>query len=255
MELSHKLRTSILILLLLGTGFVLQGLAAEDYGRVDRVVAVVNQDIVTFSDLQWLVEFRGFRVPATSEEQLTLFREVLDQLINQRLITGEASRTPFIRVTDQELKGFVATYKTRFPTEEAYREALEKMRMEETDLLRILKAQIAVNKFVQLRFEPFVIVLPDEIQEYYAGEFVSDLAETNQAAPPLEMVEETIRQILTVRKTNLQLERWIQNARNNARIQILLMREPVDSPNIPSEFLTGSSFGNWHFNEPASSNR
>jgi len=251
MELSHKLRTPVLILVFLSIVFALKGLAAEDFGRVDRVVAVVNQDIVTFSDLQWLVDFRGFQVPKNSEEQLALFREVLDQLINQRLITSETSRTPFIRVTDEELKNFLGSYKTRFPTAEAYREALEKMRMEEADLLRILQAQIAVNKFVQLRFEPFVIVLPNEIQEYYDGEFVSDLAEANQIAPPLEMVEETVRQILTVRKTNMQLERWIQNARNSARIHILLSREPIDSPNIPSEFLPGFSFGNWHFEEAA----
>jgi len=241
--------------LFLGIVFTLKGLASEDFGRVDRVVAVVNQDVVTLSDLQWLVDFRGFQVPENSEEQLALFREVLAQLINQRLITSETSRTPFIRVTEKELESFFATYKTRFQTEDEYGEALEKMRMAETDLLRILEAQIAVNKFVQLRFEPFVIVLPNEIQEYYDGEYASDLAEENQVAPPLEVVEETIRQILTVRKTNAQLERWIQTARSSARIHILLSREPSDSPNIPSEFLHGFSFENWRFEEPAASNQ
>lgn len=254
MELSHKLRTPILILLL-GSGLVLQGMAAQVEGAFDRLVAVVNREVVTFSDLQWLVKFRGFRVPESPEEQLALFQQALDQLINQRLITGETSRTPFISVADEELENFLGTYKTRFSSEAEYRETLEQMSMEETDLLRILEAQIAVNKFVQLRFEPFVIVLPDEIEEFYETEYVPELKEANQIVPPLEVIEETIRQILIVRKTNQQLERWIQNARNNASIQTLLERNPVDSPNIPEEFLSGFSFGYWRFEEGATAGR
>ena len=248
MELSHKLRTPILILLL-GSSLVLQGLAAQVEGAFDRVVALVNREVITFSDLQWLVKFRGFQVPESPKEQLDLFQLVLDQLINQRLITGETSRTPFISVTDDELESFLGAYKTRFSSEAEYRETLDQMLMEEADLLGILEAQIAVNKFVQLRFEPFVIVLPDEIEEFYEAEYVPELKEANQIVPPLEVVEETIRQILIVRKTNQQLERWIQNARNNSRIQTLFERNPVDSPNIPEEFLNGFSFGYWRFQE------
>lgn len=249
MELSYKLRTPILILLVC-IGLVLHGTAAQSDGAFDRVVAVVNREVITFSDLQWLVKFRGFQLPESPEERLSLLREVLSQLINQRLITGEASRTPFISVTKEELANFLGAYKNRFEGEGDYQDALEQMSMEEADLLRILEAQIAVNKFVQLRFEPFVIVLPDDIEEFYQLEYVPELKEANQIVPSLEVVEETIRQILTVRKTNQQLERWIQNARNNASIQTLLERAPLDSPNLPSDALGRFSYGNWRFEEP-----
>jgi hypothetical protein len=198
------------------------------------------------------VKFRGFQVPESPEEQLALFQQVLDQLINQRLITGETSRTPFISVKDEELENFLGAYKTRFSSEAEYRETLEQMSMEEPDLLRILEAQIAVNKFVQLRFEPFVIVLPDEIEQFFETEYVPELKEANQIVPPLEVVEETIRQILIVRKTNQQLERWIQSVKSNARIQTLLERNPTDSPNLPEEFLNDYSFGYWRFEEASS---
>lgn len=241
MELLSQHRSSILsglLALVLACGTV-SGARTQD--PVDRVAAVVEDSIVTYSEILWLIRYRGFPLPDDPAEVASLCQEVLSQLINQKLITRETLRTPFINVTDNELENYLTLYKQRFPGEEGYRAKLAEIGIGEEDFLSMIRRQIIVNKFIELRFEPFIIVLPAEIDAYYKDELIPELQLNNQPVPELPIVEETIRQILSVRKTTQELERWVRATRDTARVQLLLDREPSRAPNLPAEFLEESN--------------
>lgn len=202
---------------------------------VDRVAAVVDDEIITLSDIRWLLQYRRQPIPQDPTARRELYEKTLQQLVEQKLIAAEAAQTPGIRVTSEEVEARVEAYRGRFSTDQDFQTDLSKMEMGLDELRELFRRQLAVLKFVKLRFEPFIIVLPDQIKEYYDQVLVPQLAEADQTPPPLAQEEEAIRQILTVERTTREVDRWVRSARQKARVKLLLP-EPAHLPNIPPQF-------------------
>lgn len=232
MELSSQRRTSVLTGLIAVVVFC-AGLRSE---IVDRIIATVDDQVITLTDLHWLIRYRGFQPPEDPVARDAFHRDVLGQLINQRLILRESDRTPFVEVRSEEIDRFFGAYTARFDTPETFQDQLRAFGMEETDFRELMRRQIAVNKFIELRFEPFVIVLPDEIEAYYREEYVPELERLDQPVPALALVEETLRQVITVQRTMSQLEQWLVSARARVKVRESLVPKSIEAPNIPSVF-------------------
>lgn len=243
---------SLLILLCL---FIPRTAYPQHAETVDRVIAEVGDQVITLTDLRWQIGLHNYPRPKTEAEMHQLYRDVLDQLINQHLIARDISKTPFVGVSEDELNKFFEDYMQRFGSQGKLDQRLRELGMTETDLRRILQRELAVNKFIELRFEPFVIVLPDDIQEYYQREYVPQLEKKDLPVPDLSVVRETIRQILTVRRTTAQLEDWVQNARSRAQIRESLFPQPLDMPNLPPQFKNQIKTIEDPFSKNPSSNR
>jgi parvulin-like peptidyl-prolyl isomerase len=95
--------------LLFGTGifFLCYGPVSPGGAVVDRIVAVVNQEIITFSEIEkWS---RPFQKEIQAEDRLErreriqeVFRKVLDRIIEEKLIEQEAKKSG-IKVTSKEI--------------------------------------------------------------------------------------------------------------------------------------------------------
>jgi peptidyl-prolyl cis-trans isomerase SurA len=106
-------------MLLLGTGifFLCYGPVSPGGAVVDRIVAVVNQEIITFSEIEkW---GRPFQEKVQAEDRLErreriqeFFRKVLDRIIEEKLIEQEAKKTG-IKVTSKEIEGAVEDVKQK----------------------------------------------------------------------------------------------------------------------------------------------
>jgi len=115
--------------LLFGTGifFLCYGPVSPGGAVVDRIVAVVNQEIITFSEIEkW---GRPFQEEIQAEDRLErreriqeVFRKVLDRIIEEKLIEQEAKKSG-IKVTSKEIEGAVEEMKQR---NKINQEALEK---------------------------------------------------------------------------------------------------------------------------------
>ena len=123
--------------------------------------------------------------------------KVLTQLIDQKLVAQEVKQTLIIRASDREVQAQLQAYRNRFSSDREFQERLEQMEMGLDELTDLVRRQLAVPKFVKLRFEPFVVVLPDQIGRYYEEEFVPRLKQQGLPLPSLPLVEEQIREILT----------------------------------------------------------
>jgi peptidyl-prolyl cis-trans isomerase SurA len=79
---------------------------APDNSVVDRVVAVVNEDVILMSELQEavLLYLRDSKEPppATAQDRERLFQKVLDRMVDHRLQVQEARRDR-VEVTEDEL--------------------------------------------------------------------------------------------------------------------------------------------------------
>jgi len=239
----------------------LLGLSLTAFGRatgeepVDRILASVDEEVITWVDLQRLIRYRGFSVPEVPEERNAFYREVLGQLVNQALIVRETVRTPFIRITDSELEEFFKTWSRRFQSDREREEWLRSQALTQGEILAMMRRQITVNKFIELRFEPFVIVLPDDIQAFYDKEYKPELEREQLPVPEMTLVEETIRQILSVRRTTQQLENWLAATRSRVKVDDLMFRDPPNAPNLPPGLLEQVETTSTPFSKSPDSNR
>jgi peptidyl-prolyl cis-trans isomerase SurA len=105
--------------LLFGTGifFLCYGPISPGGAVVDRIVAVVNQEIITFSEIE---KWGGpFQQEIQAEDRLErreriqeVFRKILDRIIEEKLIEQEAKKSG-IKVTSKEIEGAVEEVKQK----------------------------------------------------------------------------------------------------------------------------------------------
>ncbi len=119
------------------------GLISPGEAVVDRVVAVVNQEIITLSELEKWIE--PLRAQIAAEDRLekreqvhALHREVLEKLIEEKLIDQEAKKLG-IKVSSKEIEAALDKVRRQ---NNATQEQLEKALMAEGMTLESYKKQI-----------------------------------------------------------------------------------------------------------------
>ena len=205
---------------------------------VDQVAALVEGEVVTSSEIQQLVQYKGWQMSEEPDERRDLYLTVLDQIINQKLISRDAQHTPGIQISQEDVDRQLQAYQRRFSSRDQFQGKLESMEMTESSLRNLIRRELTVWRFVQTRFEPFIIVMPPQIQEYYDQILVPELAQTGAPLPTLDLVREQIREILILEKTNQEMDRWVKNMRGKAQVSVLFFRAAPSSPNLPQELLT-----------------
>jgi len=98
-------------------------------------------------------------------------------------------------------------------------ELLQRIGMQESELLSYIRLETSILRFVDFRFRPFIRISPEEIEAYYNERLTPQLQGAGVALPPLEQVSEKIRSILREEKINDVLDQWIKEIRRNSRIE------------------------------------
>jgi hypothetical protein len=159
---------------------------------VDRVVAVVDKRPVMLSEVRVVAEVRGL-----DEENAR------EALIDERLMFQEATRLPEAAVTDEEETRAVAPLLARH------------LRAAEGDLRRLARRQLAILKYVELRFRPQVRVtdedLKSEWERLYAGK---------PDAPALPDVADALKERLAGERLDARIEQWVKDLRASADVRL-----------------------------------
>ena len=143
---------------------------------VERIVAVVNDDIITLSELNtavtpYAVGVKSRRYDAQKERKLlyTLREQVLNQLIDEKLTQQEIERAG-ISVSDMEIDGMIERIKeARYYTDEELRAGLKQQGLTMADYRARLKDQILRSKMVNLEIKSKIVITQDDINSYYEG--------------------------------------------------------------------------------------
>ena len=91
-------------MVLLSIGVVLPATAPAEL--IDRIVATVNNQVITLSDLRQAVRFNE-EMGGGSRDRKDLEAETLEGLINKRLLLHEARRLSLAEVTEQDVNAEV----------------------------------------------------------------------------------------------------------------------------------------------------
>lgn len=151
-------------------------LSGSAYANVllDRVVAVVNKDVITWSELYKTMEsdaspeVKGLDKDKKSKvlkENEALF---LESLINVRLQLQEAANMG-IRVSDAELLEAIENIKKKYNmTAPAFAESLKKEGLTYEEYKKRLHEQIIISKVVNIQIRNRLVITDENIKEFIA---------------------------------------------------------------------------------------
>jgi len=164
----HKYKLIVLFFIILLSTYAYSAEVA------DRVVAVVNEEIISLSELSNAVHPYAERIkslgypPEKEREMLFKVREdMLDQLINQKL-TDQESKKYGISVSEKELDNAIERVKeVNHYTDEDLRSMLAKEDMTIEGYRSKVKEHLIRSKLLNFAIKSKIIITKDEITSYY----------------------------------------------------------------------------------------
>lgn len=148
--------------------------AAQQTEVVDRIVAVVNSDIITLYDLNrafkpYEANIKALRYPEDKERQ-TLFQvrnDLLNQLINTQL-AEQQSKQAQITVSQKEIDSTIERMKAaRSFTDEQLREGLAAQGITMEEYRKEIESQILRTKLVNREVKSKIVITKQDIKAYY----------------------------------------------------------------------------------------
>ncbi len=159
------------IALLLGPGSSHPVLGAE---VLDRIVAVVNDDIIRLAELNKAVapleeqiRSKGLAPEKAQEEIFKLRQEMLNSLIDDKLADQEI-KTAGIVVDEQEIdKAIEQVKKANYYSDEELRSALTASGISMSDYRKEIKKQMQRNQLVNQKIKSQIIITESDVTAYY----------------------------------------------------------------------------------------
>lgn len=130
--------------------------------QVDRVVLVVNEQIITLTEFMEEARNNGINM-----EEAGMEYKFLEQIIDKTIVEQEAQQAG-ITVSDEELEYTMKEVKAKFNLNEKEMEkALKKQNMTEESFRQQWKFQLLTQKLMEAKVKGNVAVTDQEIKEYY----------------------------------------------------------------------------------------
>ncbi|MBN2097307.1 MAG: peptidyl-prolyl cis-trans isomerase [Candidatus Omnitrophica bacterium] len=166
------LALAVLLICSLGSCFA-QTQTPEHYQRIDKIVAVVNNEVIAQSDIERVLstieaEYKTtYSNPQELNQQLDQAKKnIISQMIEEKLILSAAKKIG-IRVDEDKVNQRIELLSKRFPSEQEFEQALLSQELTLSDLRnRFFEQEImrnAVDYFVRAEIK---IDLP-EIKDFY----------------------------------------------------------------------------------------
>lgn len=152
---------------------------------VDRIVAVVNDEPITQSDLDryLLPIYKDLKEGQQNEEELArqlneIRLRLLNQIIEDRLVFQEA-KTRGIAVEESEVEQVISEFKKQFPSEEEFEKTMMREGFSVGEIRENSRRQLIIRKLHDMEIRSRVVVSPREIEDYYQ-EHLHELSEREQ---------------------------------------------------------------------------
>lgn len=190
---------------------VASGHASARAELVDRIVAIIDRDVIMLSEAEQAI----LLVELSSGEAAGL-RDVVERLIEARLIEREVARFTDAPVPDELVEDRLARVRSSFATAEALDAMLASRGMTRAELRSDVSRQLTVNRYLERRFRALTYVTDDEIESYFSAEVLPELSD--ERGPTLEEIDQ-IRRILEEQRFNERVDQWIEGLKKRTRIR------------------------------------
>jgi hypothetical protein len=188
---------------------------------VDGIAARIEDDLILESEVRELGAFQILS-DGKAKPRDVVIRELADQWV----VRGEANAAKYPFPSADEIENAFQQFVKQFPSSEEFYKRLAAADLTEAAVKRILAQQLYLAHFLDYRFRAAAQVDDKEVEKYYNEEFAPQLKARNEPVPPLEDVEDTIREVLIQRAINDRAEKWLDDTRQRLKIDVVNDRSP-----------------------------
>ena len=197
---------------------VLSAVQQSQQEVVDRIVALVNEEVITLTDVKIAKVFKFYSLDRNTDVNYSI-DDVLKKLIDQYLViqlTRDDNTLP-----DDSVDDFIDDIIVEMGAEE-FRRQLDEFGMTRPDLMPYAAKCVKYQRIIADRFRASASVSLKEIEEYYERSYIPEQeAKGLDIQPMLEILDE-IEAVIKQDKSKMQIEGWLKYLRERADIQVNL---------------------------------
>ena len=206
-------RAILFLMLLMGQALWVAPLPAQQV--IDRIVARVEDDIIMLSEVRELGRYQQL-----VEEKQASDDRLLQQLIDQWIVSSEAAAARYPRPAEDEVNRELARLGKQSASPAAYRQRLQELGLSPAAVRRLVERQMYLARYLDYKFRPAVQVDAAAIEKYYREELVPTLVARGQAAPALETVHDQVRELLVQREISQRAAKWLDETRSRLKVEL-----------------------------------
>ncbi len=200
---------------------------------IDRVVAVVNGELVLESDIDEERRFEAFQ-PLTHPEAFSRDKAI-DRLVDRTLILQQARLQPEDNTSDEEVDKQIAALRKEIPacrqqhceTEASWEKFVNAQGFTLQELHDRWKERMVVLKFIELRFRMGIRITPEQIKDYYDKTLLPYYTRQKATPPKLETISDRIQEILLQQQVGALLDEWLKSLKAQGTVRMIQPGEVV----------------------------
>ena len=195
---------------------------------LDRVVAVVNGDVVLESDVEEERRMAVFQ-PISSPEGNASREKAIERLVNRRLLLQQAQLQPQHAVTEADIDAQLDQLRKEIPackeahceTDAGWAKFLAAHGVTGNELRSHWRERMEALQFIEVRFRSGIRISHTEIQDYYEKTMLPEYAKKKVKAPPLDALSDRIQEVLLQQQVSGLLSDWLKSLRAQGTVQIV----------------------------------
>lgn len=193
---------------------------------LDRVVAIVNGNVVLESDVDEERRFAAFQPLSAPQGNFSRDRAV-ERLINRSLILQQSRLQPTTPITDEEVDKQLMELRHESPackpyhceTEDGWERFIKAQGFTLDELRQRWRERMEVLRFIELRFRGGINITPEEIKSYYDKTLVPAYADQKVSIPKLSVISDRIQEVLLQQQVTSLLGDWLKALRAQGTVQ------------------------------------
>jgi peptidyl-prolyl cis-trans isomerase SurA len=201
--------------------------SSEPGVMLDRLVAVVNGDVILESDVDEERRFEEVQPYRTIAESTRA--KIIERLVDRALILQQAALQPEDAITDKDLEVQLTTLRKDIPgckpsvceSDTGWKEFLASHGFTVEEFSSRWLKRMQLLKFIEVRFRNGVSVKDDEIQAYYDKTMLPEYAKRHVTPPPVDAIKRRIEEVLLQQQVTALLEDWLKSLRAQGSVWIL----------------------------------
>ena len=201
---------------------------------LDRVVAIVNGDLILESDVDGEERFAAFQ--PFSEPKPVTRQELIDRLIDRALISQQMALQPEPPIADAQVDAELATLRKSIPrcaanhceTDAGWEKFVADQGFTIDELRERWRQRMQVLRFIEGRFRMGIRIEQADIDAYYTNTMVPMYAREKMTPPAEATIADHIQEILLQEQVNKLLDDWLTALR--AQGSVRMMKSGEETP-------------------------
>ena len=195
---------------------------------IDRVIAIVNGDLILESDVDEERRFAAFQ-PLTEPTGSFTRERAIERLVSRTLILQQAKLQQGNPIKAVDVETQIATLRKDIPackqyhceTDEGWSKFLAAQGFTAAELQMRWMERMQVLAYIENRFRMGIRISPEEIRKYYDNSLLPEYAKRKATAPKLADISDRIQEILLQQQVGKLLQDWLKSLRAQGTVQIM----------------------------------